>query len=163
MGAAGELGHMTVEAHGPLCGCGNRGCLEALASGRAVAQEVRRRLEQGETSALASLSGEELTAERVFRAAWEDDALAQEVVARAAFYLGVGLASLINIFNPEVIAIGGSLARDWDWVERGAVPVAQERAMPLPYSGCRILPARLGDDSSLLGAAALVLEARGLL
>ncbi|OGO19209.1 MAG: hypothetical protein A2Z15_03725, partial [Chloroflexi bacterium RBG_16_50_11] len=103
-GGAGELGHMTVEAHGPRCGCGNTGCLEMLASGTAIAADVLAKIRQGEKSALVNIVGGDLnkiTAETVGKAAQNGDSLAQDVIARAAYYLGVGMVNIVNIFNPE--------------------------------------------------------------
>ena len=96
---AGEIGHMTIDADGPLCGCGNAGCLEMLASGRAVAREAAGRISNGEESLLAEMvdSVEGITAELVGAAAVKGDALAREVLARASHYLGVGLVNMVNI------------------------------------------------------------------
>ncbi|MDI6814723.1 MAG: ROK family protein, partial [Dehalococcoidales bacterium] len=109
-GSAGEVGHMTIDVNGPRCGCGNIGCLETLASGTAMAQEAIRRISQGERSSLTkAVMGkiENITAEKVGVAAQGGDPLALEVISKAATYLGVGMVNLVNIFNPEMIIVGG--------------------------------------------------------
>lgn len=160
-GCAGELGHMTIEAHGPQCNCGNFGCLEALASGTAVAREAVRRLSQGETSSIAELAEgrlESITAKTVALAARQGDPLACDVVAKAATYLGIGLANLVNTFNPELIVIGGGVSQMGDMLLKPARKVVKERAFHLPSRTVRIVRARLGGNAGIMGAAAYVLE-----
>ena len=111
-GCAGELGHMTIEVDGPQCHCGNFGCLEALASGWAVAREAKTRINRGEESSIIELAGgklEDINAEKIATAARQGDRLACAVVSEAANHLGVGLSNLVNIFNPELIVIDSSL------------------------------------------------------
>ncbi len=157
-GAAGEIGHMTV-ADGPKCGCGNTGCLEMLASGTAIAREADRRLRDGEPSVLAAMAGETgtpLTAEMVAEAAASGDALAKSVLERAAYYLGVGLVNLVNIFNPEVIVLGGGMAElDHVFVDPARELVA-ERAFGVSAAAVRIVKAELGNEAGVCGAAAYV-------
>jgi len=155
-GCAGELGHMTIDANGPECSCGNRGCLEALASGTAVASEAKRRIKEGEPSLLTDIvSGdlEGITAEKVATAAHSSDRLALEVISRAAGYLGAGMVSLVNIFNPEVIIVGGGLSKMGELLLKPAREMVKQRAFPLCAGAVRIVTAELGDDSGLLGAA----------
>lgn len=114
IGTAGEVGHMTIDDNGPLCNCGNRGCWETLASGTALAREARHRIkERAKTSILDYADGdvEKVTAEAIDKAAQAGDNLAKELIVRTGYYLGVGLANLINIFNPEIIVIGGWLSQ----------------------------------------------------
>lgn len=161
VGAAGEIGHMIIEVNGPLCNCGNRGCLEALASGGAVAREAIRRLKQKEKSLLSELSGnapENITAQLVHLAALQGDALALEIVHNAATSLGIGLANVINIFNPERIVIGGGVSRMGDMLLTPARKVASERAFPLLFQAASIALSELGDNAGVLGAAAFVAE-----
>ena len=109
-GSAGEIGHMTVDEGGPICGCGNVGCLEVMSSGRAIAREAVRRLSQGEKSSLTETTrGEvsDITSEQVATAAAAGDSLALDVFTRAGHYLGVGLVNIVNAFNPEMIILGG--------------------------------------------------------
>jgi len=158
-GCAGELGHMTVEVDGPRCHCGNFGCLEALASGWAVVIEAVKRINQGEKSSIIELADgglESITAETVAMAARRGDRLAADIVREAANYLGVGLANLVNIFNPELIVIGGGLSKMGDMLLKPARKVVKERAFKLPTRTVRIVRARLGSNAGIIGAAAYV-------
>ncbi len=155
-GSAGEIGHMTIDVNGPRCSCGNIGCLETLASGTAVAQEAIRRISQGERSSLTeAVEGkiENITAEKVRVAAQGGDSLALEVISKAATYLGIGMVNLVNIFNPEMIIVGGGVAQMGDLLLNPARQVVRERAFQLPAQVVRIVPAQLGDNAGVLGAA----------
>jgi len=155
-GSAGEIGHMTIDVNGPKCNCANIGCLEMLASGTAVAREAVRRIKQGENSTLTEIvkgNIENITAEKVEVAARNGDSLASEVIAEAAAYLGVGLANLVNIFNPEMIIIGGGMAKAGDLLLNPTRQVVRERAFQVSAQAVCIVPAQLGEDSGILGAA----------
>jgi glucokinase len=155
-GSAGEIGHMTIDVNGPRCSCGNIGCLEMLASGTAVAKEAISRIRQGERSSLTDIVEgkiESITAEKVGVAAQGGDSLALEVVLKAATYLGVGMVNLVNIFNPEMIIVGGGMAKMGDLLLDPARQVVRERAFQLPAQAVSIVPAQLGDDAGVLGAA----------
>jgi glucokinase len=155
-GCAGELGHMTIDANGPECDCGNVGCLEVFASGKAVAGEAKRRIKQGGQSRLTDIvSGnlEGITAEKVAMAAQGGDRLAMEVISRAAGYLGVGMVNLVNIFNPEMIVVGGGLSKMGELLLGPARQVVKQRVFPLCAGAVRIVTAELGDDAGVLGAA----------
>jgi len=155
-GSAGEIGHMTIDINGPKCNCGNIGCWERLVSGKAVAEEAIRRLGQGEKSSLTEIVGgkiKSITAEKVSLAAQNGDFLALEVISKAATYLGIGLVNLVNIFNPEMIIIGGGLAKMGDLLLEPARRVVKERAFQVSARLVRIVPAQLGDDAAVLGAA----------
>ena len=160
-GVAGEIGHMTIDINGQRCKCGNIGCWETLASGTALAEEAIRRIAQGEQTSIIGLVGGDISqidAKIIFKAAERGDKLAQELIARLGFYLGVGLVNLINIFNPELILIGGGVAKMGDLLLRPAMKVVKERAFETGVKAVDIKPALLGDDSSLFGAAALILK-----
>ena len=155
-GSAGEIGYMTIDVNQTLGDCGNNGCLEMLASGTAMAEEAQRRIRQGEKSSLTKIVEgkiEDITAEKVGLAAQDGDSLALEVISRAATYLGVGLLSLANIFNPEMIIVGGGLSKLGDLLLNPARQVVRERVFPLSAQVVRIVPAQLGDDAGMLGAA----------
>ncbi len=155
-GSAGEIGHMTIDVNGPRCNCGNIGCLERLASGTAVAQEAIRRVSRGERSSLTEIVEgkiENITAEKVGVAAQGGDSLALDIISKAAVYLGVGMVNLVNIFNPEMIIVGGGMAKMGDLLLAPARQVVLERAYQLPAQAVRIVPAQLGDDAGVLGAA----------
>jgi len=160
-GSAGEIGHMTIDANGLRCKCGNIGCLETLASGTAVAREAIRRVSRGEGSSLSEIVAGRIgsiTAEHVAMAAWDGDCLALDVINKAATYLGVGLVNLVNIFNPEMIIIGGGLAKMGDLLLNPARQVVREKAFAVSAEAVGILPTQLGDDAGILGAAIFAFE-----
>ena len=160
-GSAGEIGHMTIDVNGPRCSCGNVGCLEVLASGTAVAKEAVRRIRQGERSSLTKIAEgniENITAEKVSIAAQGGDSLALEVVSKAAFYLGVGMVNLVNIFNPEMIIVGGGMAKMGDLLLNPARQVVRERAFRLSAEAVRIVLAQLGNNAGVLGAAVFAFQ-----
>ncbi|MBI4187471.1 MAG: ROK family protein [Chloroflexi bacterium] len=160
-GSAGEVGHMTIDADGPRCGCGNDGCLEALASGTAVAREAIARIRQGQASCLADMvKGEvaNITAREVEQAARGGDSLASEVILRAATYLGIGVANLINIFDPEMIVIGGGMSRMGDMLFGPVRRTVSKRAYTAAAGAVRIIPSELGDDAGVIGAAVFAAE-----
>jgi glucokinase len=160
VGGAAELGHMTIYADGPKCGCGNTGCLEMLASGRAIERDAVKRIGRGEKSSLSKMAGgktEKITAEMVGKAARNEDALALEVLSRAAYYLGIGMVNVVNIFNPEMIVLGGGMAELGDiFIDPGRKMVA-ERAFSISSRVVRIVTAQLGNEAGVYGAAAFAL------
>lgn len=160
-GSAGEVGHISVEPHGPRCKCDSVGCLEALASGPAIAQAAVAHLRAGEHSTISALVQGDLaqvTAKVVADAAAGGDALATSVIGRAAFYIGVGVANLIHILEPQLILIGGGVANIGDLLFDAIRATVRERAIPALAAGVRIEPAALGDDAGVLGAIALFME-----
>jgi glucokinase len=160
-GGAGELGHMTVDVNGPACGCGNTGCLEMLASGRAVERDVISRLKKGEKSILLNMVNgeiEDITAEQVGAAARNGDPLALEVLARAAYYLGIGMVNVVNIFNPEMVVCGGGMAELGDLLIGPGRRMVNERAFSISSQAVRIVTAQLGNEAGVYGAAAFARE-----
>ena len=160
-GSAGEIGHMTIDTNGPGCECGNIGCLEQLAAGKAIAREAKNRLASGERSSLSEdVAGklEDVTAEDVAVAAKKGDTLAIDVVNSAATYLGVGMVNLVNIFNPEAIVVGGGVANMGDLLLAPARQVVRERAFLESAAAVCIVAAELGSDAGLLGAAYFAFE-----
>ncbi|OGO24228.1 MAG: hypothetical protein A2144_13600 [Chloroflexi bacterium RBG_16_50_9] len=160
-GSAGEIGHMVIDINGPECACGNRGCLEMLASGTAVAREAVKRIGQGEKSILVDMVKgkiEEIDAEKVGVAARRGDSLALNVLSRAGTYLGVGLTNLVNIFNPEMIVLGGGMVGLGDLLLSPAKKVISERAFPISAQAVRIVTTQLGDEAGLYGAAAFAIQ-----
>ncbi len=158
-GSAGELGHMSVEPFGGVkCRCGNVGCLEVYASATAIVRMAGEALASGQKS---SLQAEHLTAEKVYRAGVDGDELAVQVFQRMGTYLGVGLASLVNIFNPEAVVIGGGVAGGWELFEKFARDEVARRAFPIPANRVRIVRAACGDDAGILGAARLAFLENG--
>ena len=161
IGAAGEVGHMTIDDDGPICNCGNRGCWEALASGTALARDARYRIEEGvKTSILEYADGDmkKITAQVIHSAARQGDSLAKELIGRTGYYVGVGLANLVNIFNPELIVIGGGLSNIGDMLFEPAFKVAGERAYKEAFQAVRFASAELGRNSGVLGAVAFALQ-----
>ena len=158
-GTAGELGHTSVEPFGGVkCKCGNVGCLEVYASATAIVRMAREGLAQQASSSLNSIPAAEWTSERIARAAIERDPLALDVFRKAGAYLGVAMANLINIFNPEMIVIGGGVSAAWDLFAQPAREEVMRRAFPVPAQRCQIVRAECGDDAGLLGAAWLAFE-----
>ena len=162
-GAAGEVGHMVVNEAGPLCGCGQRGCLEALASGTAIAARAAALAAEGKSPLLARLARESppLTAEDVQRAALEGDAVAQRVIEEAGHYLGLGLVNLVHVFNPHGIVIGGGVSHMGDLILEPAREVVRQRCFPLSQEGLSIVAGVLGDRAGALGAIVALGETRG--
>ena len=156
-GAAGELGHATIDVHGPPHNCGMIGCLEVMASGTAIARMAHEAVTANRSPRLAELQREhdELTAVEVDLAADEGDPAAVEILARASEYLGVGLANYINIFNPEAIVVGGGVTRIGRQLLEPAFRLAKARAFRLPSERVQLLTAALEGRAEVLGVSAL--------
>jgi glucokinase len=155
-GAGGELGHVTIHATGPRCACGNRGCLEALASGTAIQRRAREVASEHPGSALGRLAVErKVLGEDVTELAREGDEAALSVLEEAGRWLGIGLAGFVNIFNPEVIAIGGGAAKAGALILKPAREEVELRARPPSRDFVKVQEATLGPESGVLGAAAL--------
>ena len=160
-GMAGEIGHNVVRPGGVPCVCGKAGCVEAEACGWGIAAKARGRLEAGSSkletgSALMGLAGgkpDAVTAQMVAQAAAEGDALAQELLYGAAEALGMGIGAALNLMNPQRVVLGGGITKSgerwWQIVRETA------RAHALPQTSAEIVPAAMGDDAPLWGAAAL--------
>jgi glucokinase len=161
-GNAGELGHIIVKAGGPRCGCGARGCMEALASKTAIARRVTKAARKGLPTVLTEKMGRKggrLKSGDLAEAVAAKDLIALKEVHRAAHYLGIGLGSLMNVFGPEIIIIGGGVAGALgspyiDLVRTAARP----QALTDPDGSIKIERAALGDDAGILGAALLARE-----
>jgi glucokinase len=155
-GSGGELGHVTIQATGPRCACGNRGCLEALASGTAISRRAREIASEHPGSALGHLAAErKVLGEDVTRLAREGDEFALSVLEESGRWLGIGLAGFVNIFNPEVVAIGGGVMAAGELILEAAREEVYLRARPPSRDLAEIKEATLGPKSGLLGAAAL--------
>jgi glucokinase len=175
-GTAAELGHMTIDWHGPRCNCGNIGCLESLASGTAIARQANERIALDKRGgaeliafALSKQSQEtgvdtprnsqrpiHIDAPMVAQAAASGIPLAREIIGSVAEALGVGLVNIIHIFNPEVIILGGSVTQIGEPLLEPARRVVAERAMRVSRESVRIVLADLGSDAGLIGAGSLV-------
>lgn len=159
-GAAGELGHIPLTQNGPLCGCGAHGCLEQLASGTAIARRAREVLGRNGAPLLARLvaGGTDVSAEVVHQAALQGDLDAREVIDAAGRHLGAGLVAFVNIFNPDVIVIGGGAAKIGPMLLEPALAEMRARAFRIAREHVRVVPAELGDRAGALGAAMLAME-----
>ncbi len=159
-GLGGEVGHMVIEPHGPPCGCGGYGCLEAVASGTAIAREARAAVARGEASLLARWKDhpEEITARTVAEAAAQGDELSRQILARAGAYIGLALVSLMYLLNPALFVLGGSVVKAGDLLLEPLRQTVRERVQPVYWENTPIVQAALGDDVVLLGALALALE-----
>jgi glucokinase len=156
-GSAGEVGHIGVDPFaGVPCTCGSRGCLEVYASATAIVRMTREARTGYPNSILDN--AEDLTSAKVYEAGMAGDELAIEVFRRMGVYLGIGLASLINVLNPEIIVIGGGLSNGWALFESHMHQQVIERAFPIPARRVKIVRAECGDDAGLLGAAHLALR-----
>jgi glucokinase len=164
-GAGAELGHVVIDAAGPPCpgNCPNRGCLEAFVSGPALAIEGLRRAQDEPESGLgqARAAGREITGPLVTELAHDGDVVAREAVLTLGRHLGVGIASLVNVFNPEVVVVGGGLVAVGELLLDPARAVVAERALVPARDQVRIVAARFGDESGMLGAAGLALDVGG--
>ncbi len=159
--SAMEAGHMVVSPGGPRCNCGREGCLEALASGTAIARRAAERLSQGEQSQLIEMVGgeaERITAELVARAANKGDRLAQQVLQEAGEWLGIGVVNLILLFDPEVVIIGGGVAGAGDFLLEPVRQAVKRWVVPYFEREVPVVRSRLGGNSNLMGAVALALD-----
>ena len=144
VGTAGEVGHICVEPNGHPCGCGSRGCIEQYASATAIIRSaINAGLEVGSSSA-------------VYEAAKSGDKRASAVFSSMGSYLGIGLAGLVNVLNPEMIVLGGGVSAAWDLFADEVRREVNERAFPEPADRVKIVRAELGDDAGILGAARAV-------
>lgn len=155
-GLAVEAGHIVIERNGPPCSCGNHGCVESLGAGWAIARAAEERLSLGETSPLQSARGR-VTARLVAEAAADGDPLAADVFHNAAVAIGIGIGSLITVFNPEIIVCGGGLTNAGELLFAPLRETALARCWGPLGAGTRIVRAELGDNTGLLGALAYAL------
>lgn len=154
-----EIGHMSINAEGEKCQCGNIGCLENYASARAMISRAISMLEKGQESLLKECckgSIYKLTPEDIYKAALEGDTLSREILREAGKALGVGLANLINILSPEAIILTGGLIGAWNIYVQEAIKEASRRAFKDLVDSVKIIPSSLGDEAGIVGAACLV-------
>jgi glucokinase len=183
-GTAGEVGHMTVDMHGPVCNCGNIGCVEALASGTAIARQAAAAIAAGRGSGILAqlpayqadpskdIAGRsqaelqtapplhlalEVDARLVVKAAEAGDPVAQQIISDAATAIGVAMVNLVHLFNPQMIAIGGGVAKAGELLFGPIRRLVRERAFRVPGQAVQIVPAQLGENVGLVGAAAFVI------
>lgn len=157
---AGEIGHTYVTVDGPLCDCGNYGCLETLASIKALTKRAQRSLKEGVASEILTLAGnpETVTHEHIFTAAQNNDPLALHLLQDAGRYLGMALANITNLLNPAKILIGGEILAGLEFVLPTLAATVKARAMEIPAQSLAIEPIELGMNSVAIGAVTLILE-----
>jgi glucokinase len=160
---AGEIGHTTIETQGRHCACGNYGCLEAYASGPAIAARAREALMHDGASSLRERVGGDLatlTAQTVYEAADAGDLLALEVVRDTARFLGAGVANLLNVFNPEIVVLAGGVTAAGDNLFVPLRTEVKRRAFRPAWNAARIVPGKLGGNAGVVGAVAMFVQAR---
>jgi glucokinase len=160
-GAAGEIGHMAIDAQGPRCGCGRRGCLEALVGTAAILRLGRGAMARSSRlRALVRASHGRLMPRLIGRAARSGDPAARQVWVEIGRRLGVGLANLANLLNPECIVIGGGVSNNWTSFAPTMRKTLRAEAMDVPGRTVRVVRTALGDRAGIIGAAVLVWEER---
>jgi len=158
LGAAGELGHQTILPDGPICGCGNRGCLETLVSGPAITAEGVRLLKTGlapKLHALVSGDAGKITPKEMAAAAAAGDENVRAAILRAAEFLGIGVANVVVVLHPDLVVLGGGVAEMGNILLDRVREVVQRRVGMFPTDGVQIERSALGERAGLLGAIAL--------
>jgi predicted NBD/HSP70 family sugar kinase len=156
-GAAGEMGHNTVEPNGPLCGCGNRGCLEVFCSVRGLLARTAEALAQRRPSVLAAVPAEEMSVARLAQAAAEGDDLARELLTRAATYLGLAVANAVDNWDPELVVLSGPVIREGGDLFEKLLAEEQRTVLETGRAGVRVTRAVLDEHAKITGAATLVM------
>jgi len=156
---AGEIGHMVLEVSGPKCGCGNKGCFEALASRTAIFQQIKAGIKDGQKTILTEMLGndlEDLRSGDLRKAIRRGDKFVDRIIESASEYIGIATANLINILNPEVVVLGGGVIEALaDEMMSVITETAKDYAMPGTMKGVEIIPSKLGDNAGITGAAVL--------
>ncbi|MEW6419829.1 MAG: ROK family protein [Nitrospirota bacterium] len=156
-----EIGHMSIDADGEKCPCGNSGCLESYASVRAILSKAVSILEKDRESLLRESSGGnfyKLTTEDIYKAALDGDSLARELLRNAGRYLGIGIANIINLMSPEAIILAGGLIGAWNIYIQEAIKEASRRTLKQLFDRVEIIPSSLMDDAGIIGSAGLVFQ-----
>jgi len=155
-GMAAHVGHMTIDPHGPLCGCGNRGCWEMFASGTSILARARH-VAKARNEYVLGRSAEEIETADIFDAARKGELFARSLIEDEANWLGLGIVNLIHIFNPSRFVIGGGVSKNLDLLLPGIFSSIELRAMKT-FRDVSIVPAELGDNAGLVGVAKLALD-----
>lgn len=159
LGSAGEIGHIPVEPKGPFCGGGHQGCIEVFASAVGLKNLIEQMLDEGVSSDFLSAfekKSSAVTPKDAYEAAMRGDAGAIRLFERFGSYLGISLASVINVLNPKAIVIGGNIANAWEFFSPSILPSLKRHTFPYVAERLMIRKARLGEDAGILGAASLV-------
>jgi len=160
-GYAGEAGHMTIDVNGEMCSCGKKGCWETFVGPRAIVRRIQQSLDEGEESSLLEIhngDNDTIDIDDVIRAAELDDRIAVEALNEAAFYLGIGIANLVNLFNVEVVVLGGALNKASKLIINDVKKVAFENTLAPGREQLEIIPSAHGADACIMGTIALVLD-----
>jgi N-acetylglucosamine repressor len=155
-GLSGELGHITVSENGPICNCGNRGCLEAIASGPGILKRAKEGIENGIVTSITSEINNDLsnmTVEIIAKEAEKGDKFAYSLINRTGEYIGIAIAAALNLFGPELVVLGGGIANSGDIMIDAIKRTVQMRALGVITKKVRILRSLLGDNIAALGAA----------
>ncbi len=156
---AGEIGHMVIDVNGPKCGCGSRGCFEAVASRTAIFQRIKEGIKEGEKTLLTDMLGdslEDLRSGDLRKAIRRGDKFVAKVIEQAAEYIGIGVANLINVLGPEVVVLGGGVMEALaDEMTATILKTAKDHAMPGTMKNVEIVVSKLGDNAGITGAAVL--------
>lgn len=150
-----ELGHMTLEKNGPKCNCGNHGCAEALSSGTSIAKQGKKAIAAKKETSLSKY--DVITSFEVFKEAEAGDKVSTEIVENSLNYFGICIANLVTIFDPEMIVIGGGVSKAGDILFNKVKKVVRERCFKFMADSCTIVPAALGSEAGVMGAAALAI------
>jgi len=157
--AAGEIGHMILDMNGPKCGCGNKGCFEAMASRTAIFQQIKAGIKEGQKTLLTEMLGDDLSDLRsgdLRKAIRRGDKFVERIVEGAAEYIGLATANLVNVLNPEVVVLGGGVIEALeDEMMSIIVETARDYAMAGTMKGVEIVASKLGDDAGITGGAVL--------
>lgn len=162
LGAAGELGHQTIAADGPYCGCGSRGCLEAFASGPAISAEGVRLMQTGLAPRLFTLvdgDANKVTPKEILQAGQNGDRCLLEAIERAGSALGIAAANLVTAIHPDLVVIGGGVAELGDPLLDPVRREIRQRVRMFPADGVRVEPSLLGERAGIVGAIALAQDA----
>jgi len=152
-GSAGEIGHLTIDENGPVCNCGNSGCLEAFAGGHALAAQAQEAIRKGQRTQLSAiLPIENISARDIAMAARRGDLVSQQILAKAGTHIGIAIAGLVNLFNPGMVIVGGGVAQTGDILLEPLRQAVRRRSLPAATSVVQITTAMLGRRSSSMGA-----------
>lgn len=161
---AGEIGHMVLDVNGPKCGCGNKGCFEALASRTAIFQQIKAGVKNGEKTTLTEALGdnlEDLRSGDLRKALKRGDKFVGKIIETVAEDIGIGVANLVNIMSPEVVVLGGGVMEALADEMMGTITkTAKDHAMPGTMKGVEIIASKLGDRAGITGAAVLARRSR---
>jgi len=160
-GTAGEFGHISIDEHGPLCECGNMGCLEALASTRAVVNQAKEQIKQGVSTALLTMVNndlEKIDFNLICKAATDSDKLAYNLIDLMAQNIGEGIVTLVNLLNPERIILGGTIVLASDLITNQITNIVQKRALEIPRRNMDLVFSKMGNYAGTIGSTIPMLE-----